>query len=181
MKSIIYSVFLQCSLIQTDLFWKDIFSDLCYGVAPYPAYIYNDYILCGSKGREFSYRIPDVHDEDDKSLYVSISNDVIDLFNNKLNIFSNSEIQRKYRLFQELSEEIREMRNTSWVQIRKKNIQDLILDNFIIEMKNKHGLSLSEMKRLHSRINMCLLFKTILPRDIEYSNGKIHSIKGVLF
>ena len=56
-KELLYPIFLECSQHADDTFWENIFEDLAYGKAPYGTYISKDFLCCGYKKKEFSYKI----------------------------------------------------------------------------------------------------------------------------
>ena len=65
--------------------------------------------------------------------------------------------------------------------IKKKNIKNILIENFVIDMKNKHNLSDKLCKKLLSIIKIGIIFKTILSDDIKYKDGKINNIEGIVF
>ena len=71
--------------------------------------------------------------------------------------------------------------NTSWVSIKKKNIKQLMIENFVITTKRKYGLSTVQAKKILSYIIIGLIFKTIDNNDIDFQEGKIISISGFEF
>ena len=56
-KEIVYPIFLECLTFAEDNIWKNIFEDLAYGIAPYGTYISKNFLCCGYKDKEFSYKI----------------------------------------------------------------------------------------------------------------------------
>jgi hypothetical protein len=161
-KEIIYPVFLECCQFTIDSFWENIFEDLAYGKTPYGTYINKDFLCCSYKDKEFSYKI---ERKDSEKLY----KDIYNLLVNKLGI-----------LFHETESKIKKYRQT-WGNIRKKNIKDLLVERYVIDMKNKYLLSLKQSKHLLSVIFIAIVFKVIVSKDIQYSDGKIQHIDGIEF
>ena len=56
-----------------------------------------------------------------------------------------------------------------------------MIENFVIDVKKKYSLTFVQTRELLSYINIGLVFKTITADDINYSDGKIHSIDGFKF
>jgi hypothetical protein len=172
-KDIIYPIFLECSEFIEDRFWENIFEDLAYGKCPYGTYINKNFFCCNFKDKEFSYKI---EKKDPKKLYY----DIYELLNIKLGLMSQQDKIKKKIDFHNIEEEIKEGRK-NWSKIRKKNIKDLLIENYVIEMKNKYSLTLKQVKRLLSIIFIGMVFKIINTKDIIYEDGVIKKIEGIDF
>ena len=172
-KEIIYPVFLECCEFATDLFWENIFEDLAYGKTPYGTYINKNFFCCSYKNKEFSYKI---ERKDTYDLYTDIYN----LLTKKLGILSHKEKIKKRVDFDNTECRIKEFRQ-EWGNIKKKNIKDLLVERYVIDMKNKHSLSIKQAKYILSIIFIAIVFKVITPKDIEYSDNKIQNIDGIEF
>ena len=172
-KEIIYPVFFECCEFAADNFWKNIFEDLAYGKTPYGTYINKDFLCCSYKNKEFSYKI---ERKDSKIIY----DDIYNLLTNKLGILSRKEKVKKLVAFHKTETRIKEFRQ-EWGNIRKKNIKDLLVEKYVIDMKNKHNLTIKQAKYLLSVLFMAIVFKVITSKDIHYSDGKIQNIDGIEF
>lgn len=172
-KEIIYPVFLECCEFATDTFWVNVFEDLTYGKTPYGTYIHKNFLCCSYKGKEFSYKI---ERKDPELLY----NDIYSLLTKKLGVLSHKEKINKRVNFHKTESRIKEF-SQEWGNIRKKNIKDLLVEIYVIDMKNKHSLSIKQAKYLQSIIFIAFVFKVIVSKDIHYENGKIHKIDGIEF
>jgi hypothetical protein len=171
---ILYPVFLEASKHTEDLFWKQIFEDLSYGVSPYGSYFSKGFFCCSYKGKEFSYKVEGTDS-------VKIFEDIHGLLANKMGVTSSNDRARKIQDFERIRDEYQEIRNSKWNCIKKKTSRDFIIENFIVDMKNLHSLSDSEARKLNAIINIGMLFKTITHKDIEYESGKIRAINGIEF
>ena len=172
-KEIIYPVFLECCEFSTDSFWENIFEDLAYGKTPHGTYINKNFFCCSYKNKEFSYKI---ERKDPIELYTDIYN----LLTKKLGIMSHMEKIKKRIDFHETESRIKEFRQ-DWGNIRKKNIKDLLVERYVIDMKNKHSLTVKQATYLLSIIFIAIVFKVITSKDIEYSDNKIQNIDGIEF
>ena len=172
-KELVYPFFLECLQYSDDIFWENIFEDLAYGIAPYGTYISKDFLCCGYKNKEFSYKIerkePDI-------LY----DDIYTLLKEKLGILSQKEKLKKKTAFYEIEKSIKDSRN-EWVNIRRKNIKDILYEKYVIDMKEKHNLSLKQTKYLLSVLMISVMFKIITTKDVYYENGRIENIQGIEF
>jgi hypothetical protein len=67
----------------------------------------------------------------------------------------------------------------NWSSIRKKAVKDLILKNFIIEVKNNYNFNETNMNNLKRDLKIGLNFKNINDKNIVLKNGKIVNIIGL--
>lgn len=172
-REIVYPVFLECCSHCDDVFWEGIFEDLAYGKAPYGTYISKGFLCCSYKGKEFNYKI---ERKDSKLLY----DDIYKLLANKLGILSQKEKKQKSIVFHELERSLKENRQ-EWSAIRRKNVRDTMYERYAIDMKNKHGLTMSQCKYLLAVLMIGITFKTITAKDIDYSNDRIEKVNGINF
>ena len=172
-KEIIYPIFFECCKYTLDVFWKKVFEDLAYGITPYGTYINKNFLCCSYKTKEFSYKI---ESNDIELLY----KDVFVLLHDKFGLLSPIDKLKKRDEFFINETKLKENQQY-WVNIRKKKTKDLLLELFIVEMKNLHHLSLYDAKYIFSFINVALMLKVIIFSDIEYSDNKIKHINGIEF
>ena len=171
-REIIYPMFLECSEYCNDNYWKNIFEDLAYGQTPYGTYISKGFFCCNYKNKEFSYKI---EKKDSQKLFEDISS-----LCKKIGLLShNDKIQKKID-FRNLENDIKEDRE-KWCNIRKKNLKDFLIENFVINMKKKYNLDTNQSKYLNYVIFLSMIFKIIGMKDVEYEEGEIKSIKGISF
>jgi hypothetical protein len=104
--------------------------------------------------------------------------------NNKLNIYGDN----YHKLFLDVLKtfKIKDTVNTvetkvikNWSSIRKKALKDLILKNFIIEVKNKYKFTDIIMNNLKRDLTIGLNFKNINDKNIVIEDGKILNIIGL--
>jgi len=172
-KEIIYPVFLECLQFTNDFFWENIFEDLAYGKTPYGTYINKDFLCCNYKDKEFSYKI---ERKEPEQLY----NDILFLLGKKLGILSLKDKNNKQIDFKNIENELKECRK-NWSNIRKKNIKDLLIERYVLNMKDKYLLTFKQAQELLSHIFIGLVFKVISVKDIKYNDGVITSIEGITF
>jgi len=172
-KDLIYPVFLECCAFSPDSYWELIFEDLAYGKAPTGTYISRNFLCCSYKNKDFSYKI---ERKDPKILF----DDIYSLLSKKLGLMSEKEVVSKRTLFSSKEKVIHESYQT-WSNIKKKNVKDAIYEKYAIDMKKKHGLSVSETKKLLTYIYICMIFKSVTSKDIFFEDDKITHIDGLEF
>lgn len=171
-KEIVYPIFLQVSLHATDQFWMYLFEDLAYGICPYGTYFDNDVLCCRFKNKEFNFQFTN------KEPYV-IYTKLYNILRTKLKLTSKIDKYNQRVNFYRLLED---KRSKQWVDIKKKNIKDVLIENYVIDMKLKYFLSKSQMKKLLSVIMIGFQFKLLNNKDVEYDPiiGKISNITGII-
>jgi|TARA_Y100000389_G_scaffold202830_1_gene249380 hypothetical protein len=172
-KDIVYPVFIECLQFTEDIFWENIFEDLAYGKTPYGTYISKDFLCCKYKKKDFSYKI---ERKDPEILYEEVYN----LLANKLGLLSSAEKIKKKKMITDLETNLKNS-GKNWIDIKKKNIKETLIELYVTKMKNKYFLSISQARYLLSIIFIAIVFKVITNKDIEYENGVIHNIKGIDF
>jgi hypothetical protein len=173
-RDIIYPIFLKTIQYTEDNFWKDTFENLSYAICPSGSYISKGFLCSSMKGKEFVYKFIDKEPE-------RIYNDIYSLLKLKLNIMSKNERSILLKEFEEVEENIRKIKTCTWNEIKKKGTKDILLQNFLIEMKKKHELRIGQIKKLYNLINLCMILKSISTCDIDYTDGEIKSINGITF
>lgn len=169
-KEIVYPFFIECCKYTDDEYWKSIFEDLAYSITPYGVYINKNFMVCNYKDKEFSYKI---QKKDPKELFEDICN----IFRNKLGLLSRDEIIKKRNDIDNMKDDIRNY--TDWSSIKKKNIKEILIENYAINMRAKYSLSLAQTRYLVSIIFLAFIFKVLSADDITISNGAIENIEGL--
>jgi hypothetical protein len=172
-KEILYPIFLQCCQYCDDVFWESVFNELSYGKTPYGIYINKGFLCCNHKDKEFNYKI------DSNAASKKIYTDIKNMFT-KVGIMSQRDKIHKKISFYDVETKITNSRK-SWANIRKKTLKDILIENFVLDMKVKHNLSIIQSKYLLSLLFDAFIFKVILPTDVKYKDGKIISIDGINF
>jgi hypothetical protein len=168
-RELIYPFFIDCCEFTEDKFWKGIFEDLAYGIAPYGAFVSKGYIICNYKDKKFMYHIKK---KEPQELFTEVYN----LFTTKLNVMSKEQILNR----KETAELLHEV-PVDWLSIKKKNYKDLLIENWALKKKNAYHLSISQTKYLISIIFLGLVFKVFTSKDIILQDGEIDKIKGISF
>jgi len=172
-KKIFYPVFIKCLSFISDPFWRFVYEDLAYGRCPYGLYLQKNYLCCGIKNKEFTYKIET--DKDPEELF----NDTYGLLKNRVGILSEKEklIQRDKVLKNRLSDNKRD----EWHNVKKKMIRDTLLENFVLNKSNEFALSMNVCKKVLALVIIGLMFKTLNSKDVCYSDGFIQDINGFVF
>lgn len=69
-----------------------------------------------------------------------------------------------------------------WKKIKKKSIKNVMLESYVINIKNKYNLSYDDAKKILNQINHAISMKHIQSNNIKTDkNGKITNIEGISF
>ena len=174
-REVIYPIFLKCiDYTGNDTFWRETFEELSYGNCYQGSYINKGFLCSNIKGKEFIYKFIDK--EPDR-----IHQDVIKLFKEKLNIMSRNDRKILIDEIEEVEKNLKCIKNTDWIDIKKKSLKDILLQNFLIKTKKIYELTDYQLKKIYNSINLGLMLKSIKNTDIIYDNGEIKEIKGIVF
>lgn len=173
-REIIYPHILECCQHCPDIFWENVFEDLAYGRPPYGTYISNDFLSCNYKKKDFSYKI-----EENKNALI-LYQEIYDLLKNRLGLLSRQDKAKNKLEFENTEETLKKSRKT-WTDIKKKNIKELLIEQYVVKMKNLHKLGIKQARFLNSIISIAMVFKVITSSDIDYRDGIIHNIDGIDF
>lgn len=178
-KEVLYPFFLEVCVFTQELFWKELFDNLAYGIPPNGSYIIKknvndtletvEFLCCSIKTKEFSYKLERKPVE---VLYHEIKN----LCLNKLLLVSNEDKIKKEQSFLNFSKT-----DDVWININKKITKDSFYEQYVMYIKEKFNLSVKETKEFFKELKLALLFKTINSKDIIFQDGKITNINGIVF
>jgi hypothetical protein len=172
-KEIIYPFLLNCVSYCPDGFWSSIFEDLAYGRPPNGTYISKNFLNYKQKDTGFCYKI---EDKPPHELY----EEIYTLLKNNANVLSKNDIMKTKLEFQTQKEKLKDSRQ-QWANIRKKNIKDLLIEQYVVRMKKEYLLNIKQARKLKSTISIAMVFKVITKDDITFENGSITKINGITF
>ena len=173
-REVVYPIFLNCLPFIDDLFWKETFEELSYGNCYQGSYISKGFLCSNVKGKEFVYKFID---KEPQKIFV----DIVKLLKDKLNIMSKNDRKILYEEFDDVEKMLKSIRNTDWVDIKKKSLKDILFQNFLIKIKNQYELRDIQVRCLYNTINLGLMLKSIKNSDVIYEDGEIKGIKGFIF
>jgi hypothetical protein len=156
-REICYPIFLEVASLATDPFWKMLYQDFAYNTYPIGIQIDEQVVLSTFKGQQFHYDFSAKTADE-------ICHELTDLLRTKRKIYSKKDTlsQRDYlsHIFQEHKRE--------WRAIKKKNIKDILIENFIITFRQKYNLTLKQSQLFHRFINIQFYFKRIVNENVHY-------------
>lgn len=167
-REIHYPIFLRCCYYITDPYWKNIFEELAYGRAPIGLSIVGTQLKCKLKKKSFVYNIEETSDED---RIKSITKEVYELIALRFGLEHQLETKNSTKSIE----------SKDWKSIKKTNIKNIHIENYVIECGKKWELSFQLQKKLLNLINSNIILKTISPKHIKFDGKKIVKIDGLSF
>lgn len=157
-----YPIFLECINLTDDIYWKNIFENMSFGIAPTNTFFRQDQLISKQKGKEFNFKI------DPEKGYMYIFENVYNLLHNTLGMMSDTQIKEEETNFEN--------------QNKKKKVISSLIDEFCNRMKKKYLLNMDTIKKLQRHIHLNIVLKTDMLDCIEYhDDGSIRKIEGLFF
>ncbi len=172
-KEIAHPIFIEVSRLSTDVFWITLYENIAFGICPFGVAIDQDSIYSRFKGKQFNYFFGD-------KTSLEIGEQLTTIFKTKMGISSKLDYLNR-------RDDFKRVLNLSfyeeWSDIKKKNIRDILIENFVIDLKNKMKLTTLQMHRILNLIIIGFTFKVIINEDVKYDATKcaITDIQGINF
>lgn len=172
---VLYPIFLDCCKYTTDEFWKNMFEHMSYGKCPSCVYISNNTIYSSNRKKAFSFMIPLDNSKPAKEVFSELK----DLLMKNTSLCSVADTKAKREKIKEKVDKDEVTDETSWTEIRKKNLKEIYIIKFVIRMRSKYRLEWDKTRELYSLIQIGLLTKTQTSKDVHFSMKRIQSIDGI--
>lgn len=175
-RAIIFPIFEECKNYTLDRCWMDWFSN--FACNRFPAGVKYD-----SKHKNLIIKI------DNKPIEViALPEDPPRLFTTLMTVMKQKLGMRSTRDLKIQKEEIEHAikqrsidLECDFKKIKPKHLKDQLIMNYIISLKEKYGLSVSEYNVAVSIVQLGFQFKSITPDNVLYENGEIQDIDGLTF
>ena len=171
-KGIIYPLFFEVSEKCEDEYWKQFFMDISIGKPVKGILLNNGQICSQNKKKGFEYMFINKTPDD-------IINDLLPVLEKNYNTCSEKNIKTR-NVIDQVRIELKEIKNSKWSKIRRKNIKKSLLMDFISEAHKKYDIPLNRcigiFDTLSYNSNSQLMSKIVVMNE-----GKIESINGLSF
>jgi hypothetical protein len=173
-KKVVYEHFEKCSQFTLDQFWRQVFQDCARGKFPKNTmYNVNNNIFHIKGKKEEIYTLTD----DPKIDFQELKR----LFSDELNMRSEQDKQQVKDKMIIIRQQIEDSFQGDWKQIRKKNVKDAILRDYILMMEEKYNLNETELQQLWKTITLGVSFNWINDKTILYNDRSIDEITNLQF
>lgn len=170
---IVHPIFVQASQIATDPYWSGILLRMGHGKF-HRGFSMRDGILYHRKGS----RITTVDIPSDPTHVLSVVSD----FMKKTAGFRSDLDHKKER--QDMEEKLphqKPLEECTWAEIKKRKLNNMVMEEFIRSLVEKYSLNRDEEKELITVINLGFLLGYFKPQSVKVERGKIVSIKGLQY
>ena len=113
--------------------------------------------------------------------HVDIFQLMMELFKDKLGMKSSRDIQVQNSEIQEIKEQSVIEADCEWKRLKPRMLKDELIMNYALSLSEKYELSDSDLKNLLTTIHLGFQFKRLTAEHIDYSNGVINNISGLVF
>jgi hypothetical protein len=100
------------------------------------------------------------------------------LFKDYLKLKSIQDRSETRDQFNRLKKELDKSYTGDWKNIKRKNIRDSLIRQYILRLKGEYDLAVNDTIKLSKEIRQCILFGWITPDHIEYS-GETRRIENI--
>ena len=160
------SLLTKCASNISDKFWKQFFEELSIGKCSGNVCIDKNTLYCSNK--KVSMVI-----QNNKSIQ-ELTNDIYKFITTNTEISSNEDNAKKLK-------EIETQKKTKYLSIKNKNNKDIMIINYVINMRTKYKMNWKNTSSLLSLINDGFLYKIQTLDDIKYKDGNILKINGIKY
>lgn len=175
---IFHPLFKECQDYTIDQYWRDIFYTCSCNKFPkgarYDGETRTLYVKSPEKrGKSQAISIPDNAEQAYKI--------IIDNFRERLGMFSAHDIRIKREELEEVKKNIKINLDCEWKKLKPKWVRDHLILKYTIRLESEHNLTPKESKDLHSTVQLGFQLKKLTSDDVNYNNGKITSLNGLIF
>jgi hypothetical protein len=169
---IIYPVLLECAQLcknTGDEFWAQFYKDLSTGKGTRGIFISNGTLQTSNKRNGFTYSISGKTPE---IIVIELNN----LLTSRTSVCSTKDINKRKKILEEIQEEFDTYDEGKWTSIKRKNIRQMLILQFVLDLKERHGLTWKSTENALQVINEAFESKTHTSKDVEYEEGVIQNI-----
>lgn len=171
-KPVIHQIFASCVEVTDDPFWQEKFRNASIGSFP-RGFSYNDGVLTYRKGAKV------------QSIEVSgnpyeSSRACAEFFRSKGAIFSPIDQRNSSTLQYHRSQDLLSQKQLEWSDMNKK-MQECLLSNYVLEMKEQMGLTDGEKEQLRQTVRLGIDNKVLVKTRIIVHENNIQRIDGLLW
>ena len=174
LKPIINPIFEQLANLTEDIFWKTIFLDCSRGKFP-RGFTFKNNVLTFKKGN--------------KMTRLELTTNLAESFTSSMNFFQSAggimskEDREKIRRKEEerILEQIESETEKNWKDIKKENLKEILLNEFINDICEELKFNDMEKRELTTTIKKGIILKCFNNENIIMEDGRIVEIEGLIY
>ena len=169
---IVHDIFKACSDLTDDSFWKTIFENCAKGKFP-RGFSFKNGILLHKKGTKLQrVEVPDAPVEA-ASICTTFFKQAAGLMSDYDRLLANKSIEDE--LIESSS-----LENLTWKDIKQEKIRELLINDYIREVKDQYNLTHIERIELITMIHKGFLLKYFTKDSVVFVGGKVTGITGLI-
>jgi len=180
MSNSLHPIFEQCAKLTLDEYWKDIFLNASQNIFPKGVRYDSKSNILFIRTQLQSGKIITEPAELGKTPEATFKI-VLEIFKERLNIFSPLDIQVKKSELTELKESRMSSLDCEWKDIKPRSLKELIITRYIINLKKKHNLSDKNTKKAYVTLQLGFQLKQLYSDDVVYKKMAIQNIEGFVY
>lgn len=174
LKPIVNPIFEKLANLTDDIFWKTTFLDCARGKLP-RGFTFKNNLLTFKKGNRMTC--------------LELTSNLPESFTSTMNFFQSaagimsSQDRKKIRKKEEerILEQIEKDLDKNWKDIRKENLKEVLLNEFITEICERLNFDENEKRELITTIKKGIMLKCFNNDNIIMEDGKIVEIDGLIY
>jgi len=174
LRPIVNPIFEKCVSLTEDRFWQAIFMDCARGKFP--------------RGFNFKNNLL-THKKASRLTTLELSNSATEVFSGTMNFFQSTagimsvkDRQKLQKMEEEkLLEEMEKDTDITWSQIRKENLKEVLITEFITDVSKRMNFNEEEKNELTTTVKKGIILKCFNSNNIIMEEGKIVEIDGLVY
>lgn len=175
---VIHPCFQECQDYTLDQFWKDTFFACACNKFPrgvrYDSAKRTLHVRTPGAGGRNKIEIIDLPETSEEIFDI-----MIQVFREKLGLYSSLDLQIKRDELDEVRSQKRVNMDCEWKGLKPRSLKDTMIVNYVAKLRDEYDLSDKEVKKLYSQIQLGFQLKKIESDDVEYSDRAIQNIEGL--
>lgn len=169
-----HKIFLECSEVTEDKFWKDILLKAAYGKFPRSFTYINGFLYykCSNSNNKKKVELPDSPIEG--SLVA------MQFFKEHGGIYSEDD-DVKIMKYNNMIKEQEMNRIVEWKDIKKIKVRDMLILNYIEKISKEYDFDDFKKKELETTINIGFILRYFDTKDVMFNDGAVTGINGLIY
>lgn len=168
--TIVNPIFEECAKLTSDPYWSDLLNAAAHGKLP-KGFMYKNGVLTYKIGTKKAKKLTLTEDP------VLALESCVKFFKDMAGLRSQADKERERT---ELDESVVE-EATNWNEIKRKKLQELLINEFIYSVVQKMNLDKNKKCQLSTMINRGFLMGYFTNDSVQFSDGSIQGINGLLY
>lgn len=169
---VMYQQLQECSELETDPFWKELYMDLALGKNTNNLFVSQDGCVVYKIKSKLNYPL-------EGKTVQEICSQLKPILIRFTNLSSEADMTEMRQLFASEAKTFSDKSVQSWSSVKKKGLKDMMLIDFVIGEKHSKNLSTRESTALLDLLKKLFLMKAVHSNDVQIEDNKIVSIKNL--